>query len=192
MPAPSPADAPPAMSGPTRPSPCIILIGMAGAGKSTVGEALARTLGWAFMDSDHLIEAVYAARLQDVTDALGKSAFLDVESSVVSAIKANRTVIATGGSVVDREQTMRHLASLGPLVYLDVPFTVVEERIARNPQRGLAIAPGQTLRDIFQEREELYTRYATLRCPAADKNPQQCVNWIVQQLPAEVTMPDRP
>ncbi|WP_012625593.1 homoserine kinase [Desulfovibrio falkowii] len=192
MPAPSPADAPPAMSGPTRPSPCIILIGMAGAGKSTVGEALARTLGWAFMDSDHLIEAVYAARLQDVTDALGKSAFLDVESSVVSAIKANRTVIATGGSVVYREQTMRHLASLGPLVYLDVPFTVVEERIARNPQRGLAIAPGQTLRDIFQEREELYTRYATLRCPAADKNPQQCVNWIVQQLPAEVTMPDRP
>ncbi|ATD80383.1 MULTISPECIES: homoserine kinase [Desulfovibrio] len=192
MSAPSPADAPPAMSGPTRPSPCIILIGMAGAGKSTVGEALARTLGWAFMDSDHLIEAVYAARLQDVTDALGKSAFLDVESSVVSAIKANRTVIATGGSVVYREQTMRHLASLGPLVYLDVPFTVVEERIARNPQRGLAIAPGQTLRDIFQEREELYTRYATLRCPAADKNPQQCVNWIVQQLPAEVTMPDRP
>ena len=184
MSAPSPADAPPAMSGPTRPSPCIILI--------TVGEALARTLGWAFMDSDHLIEAVYAARLQDVTDALGKSAFLDVESSVVSAIKANRTVIATGGSVVYREQTMRHLASLGPLVYLDVPFTVVEERIARNPQRGLAIAPGQTLRDIFQEREELYTRYATLRCPAADKNPQQCVNWIVQQLPAEVTMPDRP
>ena len=192
MSAPSPADAPPAMSGPTRPSPCIILIGMAGAGKSTVGEALARTLGWAFMDSDHLIEAVYAARLQDVTDALGKSAFLDVESSVVSAIKANRTVIATGGSVVYREQTMRHLASLGPLVYLDVPFTVVEERIARNPQRGLAIAPGQTLRDIFQEREELFTRYATLRCPAADKNPQQCVNWIVQQLPAEVTMPDRP
>lgn len=192
MSAPSPADAPPAMSGPTRPSPCIILIGMAGAGKSTVGEALARTLGWAFVDSDHLIEAVYAARLQDVTDALGKSAFLDVESSVVSAIKANRTVIATGGSVVYREQTMRHLASLGPLVYLDVPFTVVEERIARNPQRGLAIAPGQTLRDIFQEREELYTRYATLRCPAADKNPQQCVNWIVQQLPAEVTMPDRP
>lgn len=192
MSAPSPADAPPAMSGPTRPSPCIILIGMAGAGKSTVGETLARTLGWAFMDSDHLIEAVYAARLQDVTDALGKSAFLDVESSVVSAIKANRTVIATGGSVVYREQTMRHLASLGPLVYLDVPFTVVEERIARNPQRGLAIAPGQTLRDIFQEREELYTRYATLRCPAADKNPQQCVNWIVQQLPAEVTMPDRP
>lgn len=192
MSAPSPAEAPPAMSGPTRPSPCIILIGMAGAGKSTVGEALAHALGWAFMDSDHLIEAVYAARLQDVTDALGKSAFLDVESSVVCAIKANRTVIATGGSVVYREQTMRHLASLGPLVYLDVPFAVVEERIARNPQRGLAIAPGQTLHDIFREREELYARYATLRCLAADKNPQQCVNWIMQQLPAEVTMPDRP
>lgn len=190
MSAPSPAATPPAMTGPTRPSPCVILIGMAGAGKSTVGETLAQTLGWAFMDSDHLIEAVYAARLQDVTDALGKSAFLDVESSIVCAIKANRTVIATGGSVVYREQTMRHLASLGPLVYLDVPFTLVEERIARNPQRGLAIAPGQTLHDIFLEREELYARYANLRCPAVDKNPQQCADWIVQQLPEEVTLSD--
>ena len=190
MSAPSPAATPPAMAGPTRPSPCVILIGMAGAGKSTVGETLAQTLGWAFMDSDHLIEAVYAARLQDVTDALGKSAFLDVESSIVCAIKANRTVIATGGSVVYREQTMRHLASLGPLVYLDVPFSLVEARIARNPQRGLAIAPGQTLHDIFLEREELYARYANLRCPAVDKNQQQCADWIVQQLPEEVTLSD--
>ena len=79
---------------------------MAGAGKSTVGSALAQELGWALVDSDHLIEAAYGARLQDITDALGKSAFLDTEAKVISAIKANRTVIATGGSVVYRDTAM--------------------------------------------------------------------------------------
>ena len=130
---------------PARLAPCIILIGMAGAGKSTVGSALARELGWAFLDSDHLIEALYGARLQDLTDALGKEAFLDTECGVIRAIKANRTVIGTGGSVVYREEAMRHLVALGSIVHLDVPLAVIEERVARNPQRGLAIAPGQTL-----------------------------------------------
>lgn len=181
---------PSSITAPVRPSPCIVLIGMAGAGKSTIGEALARRLDWAFMDSDHLIEAIYAARLQDVTDALSKDAFLDVEASVISSIKANRTVIATGGSVVYREKAMRHLATLGPLVHLAVPLQTVEERIARNPQRGLAIAPGQTLRDIFLERQDLYTRYATLCCEASCKTPQECVNWIVSNLPPEATACD--
>ena len=196
MSVPSSIDANPDRSGPSSitapasPSPCIILIGMAGAGKSTIGEALAKRLDWAFMDSDHLIEAVYAARLQDVTDALGKDAFLDVEATVISAIKANRTVIATGGSVVYREKAMRHLASLGPIVHLDVPLAIVEERIARNPQRGLAIGPGQTLNDIFMERQELYTLYATLGCEATCKNPQQCVDWIVDNLPPQVIASD--
>lgn len=196
MSVPSSADAtsdrsgPSSITAPARPSPCIILIGMAGAGKSTIGEALAKRLDWAFMDSDHLIEAIYATRLQDVTDALSKDAFLDVEATVISSIKANRAVIATGGSVVYRERAMRHLASLGPIVHLDVPLDIVEERIARNPQRGLAIGPGQTLRDIFLERQELYTRYATLCCEATCKNPQQCVDWIVDNLPPQVTASD--
>ncbi|MCD7983394.1 MAG: AAA family ATPase, partial [Desulfovibrio sp.] len=126
---------------PARLAPCIILIGMAGAGKSTVGSALARELGWAFLDSDHLIEALYGARLQDLTDALGKEAFLDTECGVIRAIKANRTVIGTGGSVVYREEAMRHLAALGPIVHLDVPLAVIEEPVARKPHRGLARAP---------------------------------------------------
>lgn len=163
--------------------PCVVLIGMAGAGKSTVGMALAQTLGWAFMDSDYLMEALYADRLQSVTDALSKEAFLDLEAVVLGSIRVQRTVIATGGSAVYRPQAMAHLATLGPVVFLDVPLETIEERIARNPDRGLAIAPGQTLADIFYEREALYNHYATLRCDARQKTPQQCARWIAEHLP---------
>ena len=152
---------------------CVVLIGMAGAGKSTVGMALAQTLGWAFMDSDYLMEALYADRLQAVTDALSKEAFLDLEAVVLGSIRVQRTVIATGGSAVYRPQAMAHLATL----------ETIEERIARNPDRGLAIAPGQTLADIFYEREALYNHYATLRCDARQKTPQQCARWIAEHLP---------
>ena len=78
---------------------------------------------------------------------------------------------------------MAHLASLGPVVFLDVPLETIEERIARNPDRGLAIGPGQTLADIFYEREALYSHYATLRCDARQKTPQQCARWIAAHLP---------
>ncbi len=79
---------------------CVTLIGMAGAGKSTVGRAVADLLGWAYVDTDHLIEATYGARLQDVTDALDKETFLDVESRVIQSLRMQRAVLATGGSVV--------------------------------------------------------------------------------------------
>ena len=168
---------------PSAPAPCITLIGMAGAGKSTVGSALAQELGWALVDSDHLIEATYGARLQDITDALGKSAFLDTEAKVIAAIKAHRTVIATGGSVIYRDSAMQHLAALGPIVFIDVPFRLIEERIARNPERGIAMNPGEKLEDIFNERLALYTHYANLRCPAEGKTPVQCARWIHAHLP---------
>ena len=162
---------------------CITFIGMAGAGKTTVGRLVARALGWAFVDSDHIIEATFAASLQSVADAMSKEAFIDVEADIVRSLRLARTVLATGGSVVYRQDTMEYLASLGPIVYLDVPREVIFERIARNPDRGLAIAPGQTLADIFYEREALYTHYATLRCDARQKTPQQCARWIAEHLP---------
>ncbi|SDF19676.1 homoserine kinase [Desulfovibrio legallii] len=172
----------PLIAAPQAALPCVILIGMAGAGKTTVGGALARDLDWAFVDSDHLIESIYGARLQDVTDALGKEAFLDAEATVIRAIRAQRAVIATGGSVVYRPAAMAHLATLGALVFLDVPFALIEERVARNPERGIAMNPGESLRDIFDERQALYNRYAALRCPA-DAPPEDCARWIRVHLP---------
>ena len=147
---------------------CVTLIGMAGAGKSTSARAVAERLGWAYVDTDYLIESTYGARLQDVTDALDKESFLDVEAKVILSLRMQRAVLATGGSVVYRPEAMRYLASLGPVVFLDVPLPIILERIARKPDRGLAIAPGQTVEDLFHEREALYRRWATCRVAAGN------------------------
>ena len=135
---------------------CISLIGMAAAGKTTIGRELAALLGWAHVDSDHIIEAFYGARLQQITDRLSKDEFLDVEAAVIMGLDLKRTVISTGGSVVYRRKAIEHLAAMGPLLHLDVPLPVILERIARKPDRGLAIAPGQTVEDLHAERQILY------------------------------------
>lgn len=139
---------------------CVVIIGMAASGKSTIGRTLAEAMGMAHVDTDALIESTYGMRLQAIADALGKETFLDVESAVVSSANVRRVVLSTGGSVIYREQTMRHLSTLGPILHLDVPLPIILERIARKPDRGLAIAPGQTIEDLFAERDALYRKWA--------------------------------
>ncbi len=161
---------------------CITFIGMAGAGKTTVGRLVARALDWAFADSDHIIEAAYGAPLQAVTDSMTKDAFIELEADVVCDLRFTRTVISTGGSVIYRQRSMEHLASLGPIVYLDVPLPTILERIARNPDRGLAIAPGQTVEDLFREREELYRRYATLSVATGGIGAAESARRVLEKL----------
>ena len=170
------------LKSPGRPEPCVILTGMPGAGKSTVGKLLAQAVTWAYLDTDHLIEAIYARRLQEVTDAMSKEQFLDTESAVILTLRANRAIIGTGGSVVYREATMRHLKSLGTIVYLSAPLETIKERVARNPDRGLAIAPGQTMEDLFAEREALYKRWADVVCDTGSNSPQGCADELCQKL----------
>ena len=172
--------------------PCVILIGMAGSGKSTIGARLAQEMGWALLDSDSLLEALYGCRLQDLTDAIPRDAFLDVECTVICAIRAQRTVIATGGSVIYREAAMKHLASLGHIVHLDVPLPEIERRIARNPQRGLSLGPGQGVADLQRERAPLYAAWAHLRCDAGRGTPARCARWIMRNLPPEFRADARP
>lgn len=161
---------------------CITFIGMAGAGKTTIGRLVARSLGWAFADTDHLIEASYGTMLQSVADAMSKDDFIDLESEIVCSLRLSRTVIATGGSVIYRPRTMEHLAALGPVVFLDVPLKTVIERIARNPDRGLAIAPGQTIADLFYEREALYRRYATVVVSIENLSPAESAGRVLDTL----------
>ncbi|MEG6505980.1 homoserine kinase [Nitratidesulfovibrio sp. 1201_IL3209] len=164
------------------PDGCVSIIGMAGAGKTTVGRELALQLGWAHVDTDNLIEATYGVRLQAVADSMSKERFLDVEAGVIRRIGARRTVLSTGGSVVYRHEAMVHLAALGPLIYLEVSLPLILARIAMNPERGLAIAPGQTIEDLYNERIALYRRYASFTLAADDLAPGACAERIVAWL----------
>ena len=141
---------------------CIVFIGMAGAGKTTVGRMVARSLGWAFADSDHIIEAAYGAPLQDITDALGKEAFIDLEAEIVGSLRFQRTVIATGGSAVYSEAAMAHFKSVGTVVYLRLSFETVEKRLGNFTHRGVVMPEGYTLRDLYDERCALYEQYADI------------------------------
>lgn len=154
--------------------PCVSLIGMPGSGKSTIGRALAKLLGWEFADCDYLIESLYAARLQDITDALGKEKFLDVECEVIDAFRASRCVIATGGSAVYRPAAIERLRGLGPLVYLRLSLDKIIKRIAANPERGIAIAPGESLNDLFEQRRPLYEKAADFVCDTEIQSPDDC------------------
>ena len=140
----------------------VTLIGMPGSGKSTVGVLLAKALGYQFVDTDLLIQQREGALLQDILDALGVEAFLDLEGEVLSGLDCTGTVIAPGGSAVCRERAARRLQELGLVVYLHVPLAELERRIRNITTRGIAMEPGQTLADVYAVREPLYRRYAHL------------------------------
>lgn len=162
--------------------PCISLIGMPGSGKSTIGSLLAQQMSWAFMDTDFLLEALYACKLQDLVDSLSKDIFLEAEEQMVLALKSQRCVIATGGSVVYRPRAMQYLASLGPIVYIKSDLDCLQERIALNPQRGIAMNPGQSLEELYRERSALYDKYANLICNSGEMRPNECVEFIYKHV----------
>ena len=140
----------------------IVLIGMPGSGKSTVGVLLAKALGYDFLDVDLLIQRREGALLQDILHARGTEGFLDAEERAVRSVSCVRTVVAPGGSAVCREEAARHLRSLGPVVYLRVSLPELERRISNPETRGIAMEPGQTLADVLAFREPLYAKYADL------------------------------
>ncbi len=143
------------------PGGCVIVIGMAAAGKTTVGRELAAILGWGQLDTDNLIESTYGTSLQNIADSMSKEEFLDLEGGILCRLSVKNTVVSTGGSAVYRAKAMRHLSCMGPVVYISVPLPVILERIARKPERGLAINPGQTVEDLYNERVRLYEAVAS-------------------------------
>ncbi|MDR2123539.1 MAG: shikimate kinase [Desulfovibrio sp.] len=138
----------------------LVIIGMAAAGKTTIGQELASLLGMPQMDTDHIIEAHYGTDLHSISKGMSKEAFLDLECAVIMRLNLKQCVISTGGSVVYRPQAVRHLKTMGPLIHISVPLPLIMERIARKPERGLAIDPGQTLEDLYNERAVLYAEAA--------------------------------
>lgn len=140
----------------------IILIGMPGSGKSTIGVLLAKALGMSFVDTDLEIMQRTGKKLQEILDAEGLEAFLREEADAVLHTNCAGAVIATGGSVVLEPAAMEHLKKNGTCVFLEVPLDELKHRIKNIRSRGIAFAAGQNLTDIFRERTPLYQKYADI------------------------------
>lgn len=160
----------------------IILIGMPASGKSTIGKQLAQRPGLALVDTDSLLEAWWGAPLQSIVDHLGQKAFIQAEAEQILRLVVERCVIATGGSVVYSETAMKHLSTLGLVVYLHASFTSIAHRLANPLSRGLALGPGQNLHELYVERSPLYTRYAQLTVTTDARTPEDVCAAIEQAL----------
>jgi len=140
----------------------IVLIGMPASGKSTIGVLLAKRLGLDFTDTDIVIQQHEKRPLTELLDRRDPTSFRELEERHVLNLNVSGCVIATGGSVVYGEQAMRHLRRGGVIVYLFTPLALLEMRISDLVSRAVAMRPSQTLRDLYEERDPLYRRWADL------------------------------
>ena len=140
----------------------IILIGMPGCGKSTIGVLLAKNLAYGFLDSDLVIQEQSGRKLQDLIDEMGPEAFSAFEDAVNATLIPHNTVIATGGSAVYGTRAMEHFKQIGTVVYLKASYETIEKRIRNFATRGIVIPEGQTFRDVYNERTALYEKYADI------------------------------
>lgn len=140
----------------------IVLIGMPGVGKSTAGVILAKVVGYQFIDADLLIQQQEGRLLHEIISQEGTDGFIAIENRVNSQIDVQEAVIATGGSVVYGEEAMEHLKEIGVVVYLKLSYEILEERLNDIQGRGVVLKEGQDLRGLYEERTQLYEKYADI------------------------------
>lgn len=160
----------------------IVLVGMPGSGKSTVGRMLSERLRCGFIDTDQLIESSRHRSLQDIVDRDGYQMLRKIEEEILLSIDTRNHVIATGGSAVYSERAMAHLRSIGRVVFLYANLASLEKRINNLVQRGLARRPGQTLAELFAEREALYRNSADLTIDSCDLTSRELCGRIIEAL----------
>ncbi len=144
----------------------LVLIGMPGAGKSTVGVILAKRTSRGFMDTDLLIQTSQGKSLQEIVDQQGYEQLREIEEQTLLSIQVENSVIATGGSAIYSESAMQHLKQNGDIIYLDVELEELEKRVGDYGNRGIAKKTDQSFKDLFEERSKLYRKYAdfTIQC----------------------------
>ena len=140
----------------------VTLIGMPGAGKSTVGVVLAKLMCMTFIDGDLLIQNKEGKRLSKIIDEIGNEGFLKLENSILASLKVNNSIIATGGSAIFGKEAMENLKKISTIVYINVPYEVLEQRLKSLKNRGVIFEEGQTLKDIYDIRTPLYEKYADI------------------------------
>ncbi|WP_018719301.1 shikimate kinase [Arhodomonas aquaeolei] len=162
----------------------VVLIGMPGAGKSTVGVLLAKRLGKAFVDTDVLIQQREGRSLQAIVDAGGAADLRRIEGDTLAGLEVHDHVIATGGSAVYSERAMAHLRRDGVIVYLSVPWPEIERRIHNLDSRGIARDPAQSLRAVYDERVPLYRAAADLCVDCTGLGQHECMEQVASGLAA--------
>ena len=156
----------------------IVLIGMPGCGKSTVGVILAKTLGIGFVDTDLIIQQREKRLLQDIIDKEGIDKFLDCEADAVMSVDCDNSVIATGGSVVFRDNSIKHLKKNGKIFFLDVSLDEIKSRLDNISTRGVAAEKSQSIDEIFDQRFPLYVKYADYILKLNNSNVENTVEQI--------------
>ena len=159
-----------------------ILIGMPGAGKSTIGKALAAKMQYGFIDSDAIIEENCGKKIAEILFESGKEGFLEIENFTNATLKARNKVIATGGSAVFGNEAMEHFTRIGDIIYLKLSFKEIAKRIDDIELRGIASLEGETLEDIYAKREPLYEKYAQITIDCDGKSVKEIVKELHERL----------
>ena len=160
----------------------IVLIGMPGVGKSTLGVLLAKATSRNFIDTDVYIQHQEGVRLQHVIDTKGLNEFCKKEEYHILSLDCKSTVIATGGSAVYSERAMAHLLNLSKVIFLKVDYKEIKKRIHNFETRGIAKAENQTFRDLFNERQILYNKYAELTIDCNDLDQEEIAEIISKKI----------
>lgn len=158
----------------------IVLIGMPGVGKSTIGVVLAKVMGYQFIDADLVIQEKEGKLLCEIIEEVGTEGFIEVENRINSRIEAKHAIIATGGSVVYGAEAMAHLKEIGTVIYLKLPFEELNQRLKDIKGRGVVLKEGQTLLDLYEERVLLYEKYADIIVDEYQLNVEQTIERIME------------
>ena len=160
----------------------LILTGMPACGKSTLGVVLAKTLGMKCVDTDLLIQEVENCKLQEIIDERGMQEFLRIEEKVLSEIEAENSIISTGGSAVYSDKAMKHLGSIGDVVYIKLSLDEIERRLNNIKTRGIAMKPGETLADLYNMRVPLYEKYADITIETEGMGIEESIEVLIEKL----------
>jgi shikimate kinase len=160
----------------------IVLIGMSGAGKSTIGVLLAKALGMDYVDTDIVIQQREGRLLQDIIDNNGIEKFMELEETIISNLKLENCIIATGGSAIYSEKAMNVLKQSGQIFYLYVPYEEIKKRLINITTRGIVIKKGTSLKEVFEERVPLYIKYSDKTLDCSNKDIEHCVCEIIENI----------
>lgn len=160
----------------------LVFIGMPGVGKSTVGVVLAKVLGYKFVDSDIVIQEREKRLLHEIISTEGVEGFIEIENQVNASIETDKSIIATGGSVVYGKEAMEHLKSIGKVVYLKLSYEQIEKRLSDIKGRGVVLKTGQNLKKLYDERTLLYDKYADIVIDEENLSVEETITKIIEAI----------